>query len=325
MKPAVTLARVVHRRRGELPSGRRSLTWRLRMSTRSNVLATIALTSLSLWCATTASANELETCGGVFLEGDASCEFRPKEECMTECMTTKVETACVAKIHTSCESSCTATATASCETRCTETCTNDCDTAAVPTCAELCAADCDGRCGDHCEGDGPCNSCCSHHCSKKCDRRCADEAPPEECEPTCATACMGSCTAQATVDCQIDCQTEQYVECEEEMVETCETECETTGGAIFCNGQFLAAEDINDCADELAADIDIRVEVELDVEAEVDVDVNGGGAGDSGDDNGLDCSVASVRKSPRAAGPWVAALGLLAVAGVVYRRTRRAR
>jgi hypothetical protein len=48
----------------------------------------VAMIGLSLFSASVASADELEACGGVYLEGDASCEFRPKEECMTECMTT---------------------------------------------------------------------------------------------------------------------------------------------------------------------------------------------------------------------------------------------
>lgn len=56
------------------------------------------------------------------------------------------------------------------------------------------------------------------------------------------------------------------------MVEQCDTECETTGGAIFCNGQFLNVADIDDCAAELTAEIDIHVD--LDIAADVDVDIN---------------------------------------------------
>lgn len=128
---------------------------------------------------------------------------------------------------------------------------------------------------------------------------------------------MGSCTAEATIDCQLNCQTEQYVECEEEMVETCETECETTGGAIFCDGQFLAVEDIDECAEELSAEIDIHVEVDIEVDAEVDVDIGGGD--DDGDDD-VDCSIADVRKSDSGSGSWLSALGMLAFAGVLHRR-----
>jgi hypothetical protein len=134
---------------------------------------------------------------------------------------------------------------------------------------------------------------------------------------------MGSCTAEANIDCQIDCQTEQYVECEEEMVETCETECDTTGGAIFCNGQFLAAEDIEDCADELAAEIEIEVDVRLEVDAEVDIDVNGND--DDEDEDGSDtinCSAVDASKPAGSGGSWFG-LGLLGVACVLYRRSSK--
>jgi hypothetical protein len=108
-----------------------------------------------------------------------------------------------------------------------------------------------------------------------------------------------------------------YIECEEELVEKCETECETTGGAIFCDGQFLNVTDINECADELSAEVDIHVDIELD--AEIDIDSEG----DIKEEIDDICSVTAVGAG--VSGPGGGA-GLLASAGVLLalrRRTRR--
>lgn len=101
----------------------------------------------------------------------------------------------------------------------------------------------------------------------------------------CTEACSGSCTAQATVDCQLSCQTEVIQECETEMVETCETECEDKGGAIFCDGQFVNASDVEACASELSAEI----EIDIDIQASVDIDINGGDGDDECDAEADDC------------------------------------
>jgi hypothetical protein len=112
------------------------------------------------------------------------------------------------------------------------------------------------------------------------------------------------------------------------MVEQCETECETTGGAIFCDGQFLATEDVNACADELAAEFDLQVDVDLEVDADLDVDVNEGCAGMSGDGDGprdvdVDCSAASIGSHAGAGRSGMAALFAIGLAALIYRRRAR--
>jgi MYXO-CTERM domain-containing protein len=244
-------------------------------------LSFVSIAALWLSAATPAHA-ELKACGDVFLTAEASCEYRPKQECMTSCKTEAVETSCVAKIYNSCQSNCTASASTECTSGCTETCTNDC-TARVADkepadCMELCVGDCKDDCGSEC-GSGShhaCGGCCSHNCDEKCEKQCKDKPPEvmtmEECMPTCTTACSGSCTAKATSMCQIDCQTNVYNDCETEMVKTCETKCEDRGGAIFCDGQFLNSADVDDCAAELVDQLDIKVDLDVKVAADVDID-----------------------------------------------------
>ena len=75
--------------------------------------------------------------------------------------------------------------------------------------------------------------------------------------------------------------------CKTELVQKCEQECEQTGGSLFCEGQFLAASDLQACADQLHAELAISVDVDIDVEvkcvdgvcegeSDADVDAKGG-------------------------------------------------
>ena len=63
------------------------------MKTRHLILASSALFG-ALLLPSLAEAR-LAACGGVFLTGDAKCEFVRDQECQTHCETTSVETACV--------------------------------------------------------------------------------------------------------------------------------------------------------------------------------------------------------------------------------------
>ena len=229
-------------------------------------IASIAVAFAGLASSAPASAN-FDACGGIFVSGDAKCEYKKEESCMTECKRETVETACAAKLYVSCEQECTASATTSCETNCsagcTTTCTEQAPTKEPPNCMGLCVNDCKKT---SCSGRGPRNACCNHTCNKRCEDKCkaqADEKPvmmPAQCTQTCSNACSGSCTATANVTCQENCQTEVYTECETETIETCETKCMEEGGAIFCDGQFVNAKNSRSCADEIKAKLSIDID-----------------------------------------------------------------
>jgi hypothetical protein len=126
----------------------------------------------------------------------------------------------------------------------------------------------------------------------------------------------------------VDCQNKVYTECQEKEVKTCKKDCETTGGAIFCDGKFLHADDIEDCAAALADRIDIHVD--LSAVVHVDVDTKDKDKSDSVVDKVDDkvddaCAVATMgsqRGAPTA--PRWAAFGLMAL-GLVVRRVRQRR
>jgi hypothetical protein len=69
--------------------------------------------------------------------------------------------------------------------------------------------------------------------------------------------------------CQVDCQTTQWDSCQTTIHEKCQTDCTDKGGAIFCDGEFLNADNLNDCAADLLAQLSISVDVSASVAAQV--------------------------------------------------------
>ena len=289
-----------------------------------------------VWTLGTSPAQaDLEACGSIFLSGDAECEYRPKEECMTECMTVAVEESCVAEVYNECETSCTTTASTECESTCTQSCVNDCMTTTVsetgPSCMDLCLADCDdggNACGSS-SRKGACGRCQKYNCNKKCEARCGNDPEPmrvktvTECMPTCTNACSASCTAKVNTQCQVDCQERTYVQCEQRMVERCETECSQKGGAIFCDGQFVNAANAESCADEL------RLEVDIDIDIEAAIGEAGEDIGDAAEDVGgaidekVDEACSVTRVSAAGSGGAGALIALPLAAAFVWRMRRR--
>jgi len=81
------------------------------------------------------------------------------------------------------------------------------------------------------------------------------------CDTKCTPVCEDTCVAKANSTCQIDCQTNELESCQTTTVKTCQTDCHDSGGAIFCDGQFLDVSNLKDCAAELASQLSITVDV----------------------------------------------------------------
>jgi hypothetical protein len=285
------------------------------------LLSWFALTAAWLTTASPARA-ELDACGGIFLSADAGCEYRPKEECMTQCMTVAVEESCVSEEYASCEAGCTTTATEDCQTT----------TQTGPSCMDLCLADCDDNQEDHCGNaahKGPCGRCEKHNCEKRCQDKCGDDAEQPtkvttvtECMPTCTNACAASCTAKINTQCQVDCQEKMYTTCEQKMVEQCNTQCKDKGGAIFCNDQFVNADNTQSCADELSAKLKIDIDIEATANSVGDTAEHAANSVSKKVDKA--CSVANVGgTSSESALTWVAGALGLALLRVRLRRSRQ--
>lgn len=269
---------------------------------------------------------DLESCGGIFLGGGAACSFQPTEECMKSCEPVAVETSCAAELYTQCESDCTASASAECQTECESGCTQDCmapTESEGPGCLDLCLDQCQARSDGTCAGgDRPhCHASCGQTCGDICGAKCAGVDEPEaeapDCSLSCKSACAGSCQAEANLECQVQCQTKVFSECETTLVEKCQTECMTTGGAIFCDGQFLNYSDVDACAAELAAEFDVHVDLDIDASAGFEIDLSD----DDGDGKRVGCSVVG---GPGAGGRFAGLGAPILLSLVIIGRRRRA-
>lgn len=267
-----------------------------------------------------ADATHLDACGGIYLDAAAAatCEFVVLEDCQEKCEPVSTEKVCASRLTLTCEAECNQAADDVCVTTCTETCVPDCTTETEPpNCMGLCMSDCQQDCTDVCADapdQGKCRSSCAQCCSNSCDEECDGEAETT-CEPVCETACAGSCDGRADLDCQVLCQRDLYTECEEVVVEECKDECETSGGAIFCDGQFLATgNDPTACAEVLSSELGAEVDVTVAGAVDGDGDGDGGGFFDN-----LPFSCATNAEPPEAA------LAFLLVAGTLAVRLRRSR
>lgn len=272
-----------------------------------------------------AASARLEACGGVFLSGDAHCEFVRDQDCETRCEVTSVETACVASLQSSCDSMCQASAQTQCSQTCEPSCTEECSKVDKPSSQGLCRSECADDCQAKCEGSdnhGRCMACCQQNCNVRCDDHCRSDDTAEVCETKCSPVCTDRCVAEANSSCQIDCQTREFESCQTTTVETCQKDCHDTGGAIFCDGQFLNVTNLKDCAAELASQLSIKVDVNLDVDVDVHDDSSVSVTRD-GKKHTAKCSV-SAPGTPTSESELGAVIALGAF-GAIVRRSRRRR
>jgi len=283
----------------------------------SSAFALLSSLSAILLLPGTAHAKELDQCGGVFLSADSHCEFKPIQECQTTCSTTTVEQVCAQKTYSMCSQGCTTSDITTCKKTHTDSCSKQCDTISSKSSHEVCVSDCSDSCtasavsdkrfkGDH----GKCQKNCDHDCNAQCDSSSTSDQSTD-CETKCMSVIDNECTEEVNRDCVLSCQTDNYESCETDTVNTCNTTCKDKGGALFCDGQFIGASDLQACADQLAAEFSFNIDVTA--HAAITATTN-----NTGSKTSTKCSF-----SPPTRGHGGMALGALAVLGVVISRRRR--
>jgi hypothetical protein len=260
----------------------------------------------------------LDACGGIFLTSDASCSYVPKQTCETSCQTTAVEQSCIASLSTACESSCTEQATTSCTSDCQTSCVQDCQ-ATPQSSRDLCRSECGSDCDTNCANadSAICADSCGHNCDSECENHCNDDDQDVDCATKCGTTCDGRCTATATVSCQEDCQTMQFESCQTTTVQQCQSDCHDQGGAIFCDGQFVNASDVQDCAAQIEAAVAIHIDLSAAAVSSTKIDTNGDGKSD------VSCSVSPRVRLLRAASTTSIMTTLFALLGALFIVRRR--
>ncbi len=129
----------------------------------------------------------------------------------------------------------------------------------------------------------------------------------------CNASCTGSCTATANQTCQEQCQESSYAQCRADLANQCTTQCQESLGAIFCNGSYINASNVEQCIQQL----------DQILSAKIAVSGSSSCTGDqcSGEAQGkasLSCSAATAGTA--AGGLW--AIGVAGAAVVAVRRRR---
>jgi len=283
----------------------------------TSALSAVALLSGVLLLPNTAHAKALDKCGGVYLSSDAHCEFKKVQECQTTCSTTAVEQVCAQKTYTTCSNMCTDSASTSCTKTQSESCTKECETISTKSSREVCVSQCSDSCtasavsNNHFGGDQEkCHRNCGHDCNARCDSSSTSDQS-KDCETKCQSVVENVCVEEVNRECVLSCQTDNYESCETETVNTCNTTCKDKGGALFCDGQFIGASNVQDCADQLAAEFSMTIDVAVDAVTDT--------TSDCVDSAKSKCSFSP----PKPGGSAGMALGALAALGVVLARRRR--
>ncbi|HKO46296.1 MAG TPA: hypothetical protein VJV79_01150 [Polyangiaceae bacterium] len=283
----------------------------------ASTLPAFALLSGVLLMPNLAEAKALDQCGGVYLNADAHCEFKPIQECQTTCSTTSVQQVCAQKTYEMCGQSCTLSDVTTCKETRSESCSKECETISTKSSREVCVSSCSDSCTtsavskNHFQGDrGKCQKSCDHDCNARCESSSTSDQTTD-CETKCSSVIENVCVEEVTRDCVLSCQTNNYESCETETVNTCNTTCKDKGGALFCDGQFIGASDLQACADQLASEFSFNINVAAKAVADT--------ASDCVDSASSKCSFGP----PTRGQGGMVALGALAALGVVLSRRRR--
>jgi hypothetical protein len=235
-------------------------------------LVAAALAAVGILFAGNARADVLSACGGaVESAGNVSCSVETMGGCTAQCTPVNFEVACSAQLEASCMGSCTGSATASCTGTCQGNCTGQCT--ANPgsfSCQGSCETDCEGSCSGTCSGQcmgsgnmadcmGQCSAQCKASCGTRCNAQCTGTPPSASCDAKCTASCQGSCTAQANLNCDVSCQAKGYAGCTSSLQGGCQAQCTAPSGAVFCNGQWINASDVQNCVNQIESLFNIQV------------------------------------------------------------------
>lgn len=229
----------------------------------SSIFASMLSVAAFTFFSANAHATDLSSCGDIALDSTAQCEVDVSGGCSAKCTPVNVVASCSAQLQVSCNGNCTASADVSCTGSCDSTCETSCN--ANPgsfDCEGDCTGTCEGNCSSQCSSDSSNTNCmaeCKANCSGSCSGKCTGVAPSADCTTKCQGSCGGSCTASANATCNINCQAQGEASCETQITGGCTAACSSPKGAIFCNGQFVNASDVDNCVDALKSLLNIQV------------------------------------------------------------------
>ncbi|HHH12241.1 MAG TPA: hypothetical protein ENK23_09255 [Sorangium sp.] len=197
-----------------------------------------ALAAAALLLSSASAVAQTAPCGKFdFSDGDFDCKIQVKASCSAQCTALSFEAGCTG--------SCTAKPDPNCVDPCGTSCIAECNPEKLD-CFKGCHDECDAVVQAECEAKHPDQDCveqaqaqCNVHCKDSC------KVPPSNCQEHCESCCVGGCNTLQNFDCDFDCFAS--------LEGSCTLQCDEPSGAIFCNGQYVGAEDVSECINWLAA------------------------------------------------------------------------
>jgi len=193
-------------------------------------------------------------CGNFDFSAGINCKIEVSGGCTADCSLLKEELACAG--------GCSVTADTMCVNNCGTQCVAMCDPAHLD-CFTGCHGECDGPTTQTCMQMNP-QADCVNQAKAQCDVHCNDSCkiPPSNCQEHCNKCCTGSCTTQVNFMCDFSCFANVHG--------NCSVQCSKPDGAIFCNGSYVNASDIQACISYLATQ-----GIMVDVSARASCDLSG--------------------------------------------------
>jgi hypothetical protein len=181
---------------------------------------------------------------GWLADGQVNCELDVTGGCEAKCTPVNFTAQCGYNCQGGCHGSIDVNCTASCQDSCTGSCM------ANPgsfSCTAHCQDTCEGECATTCKGNKDETTCitqCKGSCEGDCSAHCQATPPSASCDVQCQASCQGECHAKANLDCEIQCQGG----CSAQLTGGCKADCQAPQGALFCDGQYVTVDNIDDCS-----------------------------------------------------------------------------
>ncbi len=194
-----------------------------------------AVAALSLTFATGTALADKTACGAFDFSGGLDCKIEVSGGCSAKCVPLQFESGCTGQ--------CTTMATTDCTGSCGTQCIAQCDPSKLD-CFEGCHNECDGPVQADCTKNN--GTDCVNTARAQCDIHCRQVCKVKTdttCQEHCTKCCTGSCTTQINTVCD--------TKCFSDLKGGCDVQCKAPSGALFCNGQYVHASDIQACIDYL--------------------------------------------------------------------------
>jgi hypothetical protein len=241
-------------------------------------------------------------CGNFDFSAGIDCKIEVSGGCTADCTPLKLEVGCKGGCATEVPPD------SMCTTVCDSNCSGTCDPSAID-CEAGCHGECDQSMTNICMQQTPQADCVSQakaQCDVHCQSSCS--GAPANCPGQCQACCIGSCTGQINYKCDFQCFAD--------LQGGCNVQCQQPAGALFCNGQYVHASDVEACISYLATQ-----GVSVDVSARGSLTCDATGCHSAGSASVGACSVSEVGADAGGAG---IALAGVAIALAAARSRRRA-